>query len=139
MAARGTHSDYPTGRRSIAGWPDPGTFDHQDDRPFRRARPMQHTFRHHETLPWRQGDRPSLQLDHKPAIDHVEELIFSVVLVPVKLSLHHAKPHDAIVDPAERLVIPGISAGISERLHVDLFERTRDRVQVYRIGRGGLH
>src|SRR5205807_7896855 len=79
---------------SIAGRFDPGPLDHKDHGALRRAGPMHHALRDGHGLARRELDPPTLQLDDEPSLHHVEELVLPVVLVPVKLSLHHAEPHD---------------------------------------------
>jgi hypothetical protein len=44
----------------------------------------------------------------KTAFQHIKEFVFQIVLVPVKLTLDHAKANDAVVDPAQDLVGPGL-------------------------------
>ncbi len=58
---------------------------------------MQHTFWDSKPQPRCELDRSALQLNHKTALHHIEELIFVVVLMPVELSLHDAEPHDTVI------------------------------------------
>jgi len=84
----------------------------------------------HHTL----GDRKSLsrgeldclifQINDEAPFHHIKEFIFPIVLVPVELSLHNAKPHDAVIHPAQRLVIPRVGDCIDEFLNVNEFKRT---------------
>lgn len=63
-------------------------------------------------------DRPAFQVNYEAPLDHVEELILLVVLMPVELALHDVKPNDAVVHSAQRLVIPRSLAGFNECLNV---------------------
>jgi len=61
---------------------------------------MPHPFGDGKALPRGQLDRPTVQVNHEPPLYHVKELVFFIVLVPVKLSLHDPQPHHAVVHPA---------------------------------------
>ena len=67
---------------------------------------MKHTLGHRKSLLWIEFDSAALQINDKPALHNIEELVFFVMFVPVKLALHDAKPNHAIVDLAQRLVEP---------------------------------
>ena len=73
---------------------NPCVFDHQDNRALRSARAVHHPVWHNESLTRRQFHRaalkPTLDIDQQFALDHIEELIFHVVLVPVVFALDHA-------------------------------------------------
>jgi hypothetical protein len=118
---------------SIAGRFDPGPFDHEDHGSLRSSRPMHHALWDGKALSRAELDCPAIQINLEAPFDHVEEFVLLVVLVPVKLALQDAEPHDAVIDPAERLIVPGLLACIDERLNVDQFERTEPCVQVDRI------
>src|SRR5262245_30550660 len=83
--------------------------------------------------------RPAFQVDDETALDHVEELVLRVVLVPVELALHDTESHDAIVYSGEGLVVPGVLAGIGERLNVDELQGSVAYVQVDRVRRLTAH
>jgi len=85
---------------------------------------MHHAFRDRKALPWPQFDSPAFQVDLEAPLDDVEELVFLVVLVPVELALEDAEPDDAVIHPAERLVVPRVLTRVDERLDVDELERT---------------
>lgn len=91
---------------------------------------MHHAFRDGKSLPRCQLDRPAFQVNHEPALDHIEEFVFIVVLVPVEFSLLDAQSHDRVIHPAQRLVLPGILACIHQRLHVHKFEGRAPRLQI---------
>jgi hypothetical protein len=69
------------------------------------------TFGHDKTLAWSEIDETVLKLNQKVTLEHEEELVFVIVLVPVVLALHHAESYNGIVHLAERLVVPGVTAG----------------------------
>src|SRR5262249_19305248 len=52
------------------------------------------------------------------------------MLVPVKLALHDAKAHDAVVHLAQGLVVPGIAACLNQWLEFNQFERRKFRIQM---------
>src|SRR6266550_4289305 len=84
---------------------------------------MHHALRNGHALPRRELDPPALQLDDEPSLHHVEELVLPVVLMPVELPLHHAEPHDTVVDTAQCLIIPGVPGRLDKRLNVDELKR----------------
>jgi len=91
---------------------------------------MHHTLRDGKPLSRCKLDRPAFQVNHETALHDVEELVFLIVLVLVELSLHDAEPDDAVIHPAQRLVIPGVRAGIDDLLNVDKLKRSIPRIQV---------
>src|SRR6266850_605745 len=109
-------------RSLVASRYDPGPLNHENHGSLWSPRPMQHTFWDRKRLPRRELDRSAIQLNHKTALHHIEELVFVVVLMPVKLSLHDAEPHDTVIHSAQCLVIPGVQACIDEFLNVDALE-----------------
>src|SRR5690242_6110439 len=117
-------------RSLVASRYDPGPLDHENHGSLWSPRPMQHTFWDAKPLSRCELDRSALQLDHKTALNHIEELVFVVVLVPVELSLHDAEPHDTVIHSAQCLVVPGVPACIDEFLNVDALERSVPRVHV---------
>ena len=78
-------------------------------------------------------DGAVFEVDQEAALDDEEELVLAVVLVPVELAVQDAEADDAIVHPAERLVVPGFFAGVGEGLHVDELERGELGTEVDRI------
>jgi hypothetical protein len=112
---------------------DPSGFDHKDDCSFRCTWAMQHALGHHHTLARPKLDDPIFQINREAAADHIEELVVRLVLVPVVFPLYHPEPHDSIVHPAERLIVPPVGTGRDQRRHVDVLERTVFDVQVGRV------
>jgi len=55
---------------------------------------MRCALRDHEALPWAEVYCPIFQVDEEATLDHVEELIFLVVLMPMVLTLHDAQAHN---------------------------------------------
>jgi len=76
----------PPVRDSITRGYDPRSFDHENHRSLRGTGPMPHPFGDGKALPRGQLDRPTVQVNHEPPLYHVKELVFFIVLVPVKLS-----------------------------------------------------
>src|SRR6267378_5426542 len=87
---------------SIAGGLDPGPFEHENHGPLRSSRSVHDTFRNGKSLPRRKLDRLPFQFDDETPLYNVEELVYRIVLVPVKLALHRAEPNDAVVHPTKR-------------------------------------
>jgi hypothetical protein len=95
---------------------------------------MQHAFGHDITFPWLKVDRFAFEVDDEVTVQHKEELVVIVVLVPVILALHDAQADDGLVDATERLVAPLVGAGIHKRLYVDDGESWELDVEVRRVG-----
>src|SRR3989475_3421575 len=120
----------------VTGWHNARSLHHEHHRPFGSPRAVPYAARHDEALARRELDRAALEIDDEAPRDDVEELVFGVVLVPVVLPLHHTKPHDGVVDLAQRLVVPGMGARIDQRLDVDELERPVAHVEVSVVGMG---
>lgn len=71
---------------------------------------MEDGARYNESLARVKFDRFVFQIDQEPALDHVEELVLFVVLVPVVFTLDDANADDGAVDLAERLIEPFVLA-----------------------------
>src|SRR5262249_59034691 len=67
----------------VPGRHDARAFHHEDDRPLRRPRAMDHALGHHEPLTRTQLHRALFQIDEKATLHDVEKLILVVVLVPM--------------------------------------------------------
>ena len=80
--------------------------DHEDNAFFGRPRAMHHALWDDKALIGQELDRSPLEIDYKSAAQDVEKLIIIVVFVPVVLALHYTEPHDGIVHPAKRLIVP---------------------------------
>jgi hypothetical protein len=52
-----------------------------------------------------------LEVDEQPALEHEEELVLVVVLVPVEVALDDTQAHDGVVDLRQRLVEPRLMRG----------------------------
>ena len=65
-------------------------------------------------LPRSKIDGTILEIDQEPAADHVEELIFVIVFVPMIFAVDDSEPDDRLVHFAQRLVVPLIGAGTDE-------------------------
>ena len=66
-------------------------------------------------------DGAVLQVNEELPLQHEEELVLVVVLVPVELALEAADADDAVVDLGERAVPPGVVYGAEERPEVNQF------------------
>src|SRR5215510_6627772 len=127
------------GRSLVAGWYDPGPLDHEDHASLRSTRPMHHPHRNRKPLSGGELDCPAFQVNYEAPLDHVEELILLVVLMPMELALHDAEAHNAVVHSAQRLVVPRVPAGIDECLDVNELQGSVPRVQVDRVWRLTAH
>ena len=58
---------------------------------------MKHPLRHREALLRGELDGAAFEVNDELTLDDVEELIFGVVFVPMKLTLQHTKANDAVV------------------------------------------
>src|SRR5215469_4045465 len=70
------------------------------------------------------------EIDDEVSLEHEEELVVSIVLVPVVFTLHHAKANDGVVHLAQGLVVPALLAGCDQRGHVDHTQRRELDVEV---------
>ncbi len=73
-------------------------------------------------------------LDDKKTFQDIEELVFPLMFVPMKLSFHDPEPNDTVIHPGKRLVIPGVFAFINEGLDIHKLKRGEEGIQVYRVG-----
>ena len=76
-----------------------------------------------QALAGKERHRTALEVEEEPALDHEEELVLAIVLVPLELPLGDADPRDAVAADLPR---------------VDEFERPEPDVRVDRVGRGVL-
>src|SRR5438270_5404785 len=99
---------------------------------------MYYALRYDESLAWTElDDAPRsdtvfarLQVDEEAPLHDVEELVVDVVVMPVILALHHAHPHDGVVDAHERLIPPLVADAGDEGVERDLLERRKENVEV---------
>jgi hypothetical protein len=95
--------------RSVAGCNDTCFFDHEDGAPNGHDGSVQHASRDRERLARAELDRlRSFQLDLEAPIQHEEELVLPVVLVPVELTLHHAQADKDVSYLHQGLVVPRV-------------------------------
>ena len=71
-----------------------------------RSGAMRDAARNHQALPGRELDGAALQIHQQLALEHEEEFVLAVMLVPVKLALEDADSRHAVVDAAQGLVPP---------------------------------
>jgi hypothetical protein len=80
--------------------------------PLGCPRPVHHASRDRVALVALERHRVAvLEVDQQPAVEHEEELVLVVVLVPVEVAFDDAEPDDGVVDRRQRLVEPGVVAG----------------------------
>src|SRR5262245_17315624 len=73
---------------------NPCILNHENHRFSRGARAMHHTPGHDESLLWLEFHDAILKIDQQATINHKEELVIVVVLVPVVFALNHTEAHD---------------------------------------------
>ncbi len=105
---------------SVAGRFNTTALYHENNGALWCARAVHDSFRYRKPLFGSQFDRLILQLNNEFAIDDVEKLILLVVLVPVKLAFDDAESNDAVINLAQSLIKPLVSARIDELLQVNL-------------------
>src|SRR5438552_8089655 len=105
--------------RLAAGRNDVRALDHQDNRSFRRACAMAHTFGHDEALPRHKINNAIFEIDQEMSVEDEKEFIDIFMFVPVIFALNHRQPNDRIVHLAKRLVVPLVRAGIGQFLDID--------------------
>jgi len=109
--------------------------DHEDDAFFGCPCAMHHALWDDKALIGQEFDRSPLEIDYKSAAQDVEKLVIIVVFVPVVLALHYAEPHDGIVHPAKRLIVPLFGDRLSELIDIDQSERVELYVEMRRVGK----
>jgi hypothetical protein len=90
---------------------------------------MHHAFRNYDGFARGQVEATILEIDKQLAADHVEELIFVVVLMPMIFAVDNSEPDDRLVHFAQRLVVPLIAARIDERRDVNHFQRAVQNIE----------
>src|SRR5579864_6069621 len=78
--------------------------------------------------------RPAFQVDQQLALNHIEELVVMIVLVPVILAFDHAQAHHRTVHLAKRLVVPLVRSRIGERLLIDQLQMFVQHIEASVIG-----
>src|SRR5262249_5966002 len=97
---------------------------------------MHHALWDDKTLIGQELDRSPLEIDYESAAQDIEKLIIIVVFVPMVLALQHAEPHDGIVHPAKRLIVPLVGDRLCELTHIDQSEGVELYVEMRRVGKG---
>src|SRR6516165_2461604 len=110
--------------------------DHEDDAFFGCPRAMHYALWDDKALIGQELDRSLLEIDYESAAQDVEKLIIIVVLVPVVLALHYAEPHDGIVHPAKRLIVPLVGDRLCQLIDIDQSEGIELYVEMRRVGKG---
>jgi len=91
---------------------------------------MHYALGNHHSLTRPQSDGPVFQINRQFSLDHIEELIIHIVLVPVIFSLHYTQPDHGIIYATKRLVVPLMRAGIRQGFFIDQLQRTVLNIEV---------
>jgi hypothetical protein len=83
-------------------------------------------------------DRSPLEIDYESATQDVKKFIIIVVFVPMVLALHYAEPHDRIVHPAKRLIVPLVGDRLCELVDIDQREGIELYLEMRRVGKGSV-
>ena len=83
---------------------------------------MQHARWHHHALPGPELVSHAFELEQQRALEHEEQRVFLVVLVPVELAMKHADPRDRVVHDA-RALVPRLLVRLDQRAGVHHLER----------------
>jgi len=109
---------FCTEQASIAGWHHGGSFYHKHNRAHGSASPVQRAARNKQALARRKLYRSIFQVQEKAALQDEKELILQVMLVPVEFALEYAKPDNAVIYQAKRLIPPAVGAFVGKPPHV---------------------
>ena len=71
---------------------------------------MQDSLGDHEALSRSKLYGSILQVNQESTLDHIEEFIVSLVFVPMIITFYNPQPHHGLVNLAQRLVVPLVSA-----------------------------
>src|SRR6516164_8081071 len=110
--------------------------DHEDAAFLGCPRAMHHALWDDKALIGQELDRSPLEIDYESATQDVKKLIIIVVFVPVVLALHYAEPHDRVVHPAKRLIVPLVGDRLCELIDIDQSEGIELYVEMRRVGKG---
>jgi hypothetical protein len=81
--------------------------------------------------------RLRIEIDQEESLEHEEELVVVLMLVPVILALHDAEPDDRVVHAADRLIPPFVLDRGDHRIERDLGELRKEDVEVGRVRERG--
>lgn len=124
---------------SISHWCHRASFNHEDHCSLRRSRSMQDALRDCKSLLRGEFNGLVFQVDAEPPIHNKKELILVVVLVPVEFTSYNSEPHDAVVDPTQRLVKPVLLTFLLQLLDINELKRAESHVGVDGIPDLGGH
>ena len=92
----------------VARWHNRRPLEHQYDGTAWRPCLMFNAAGNTQRLPGQQFDGRSIsEIDQQTAVNHVEQLVFVIVVMPMKVPFQHANPRDAVINGTERLIEPG--------------------------------
>ena len=111
-------------RISVAGGIYAAPFDHQDGCPLGSPRPVEGFSWNRKTLVGFKDYRFAFQVDEEPSLEDEKELVFRVMLMPVKLPLEDSESDDTVIDPTKRLVGPFFLACGYQARYIDEFQES---------------
>src|SRR5512143_252160 len=97
---------------------------------------MLDTLRYHTAVPRLEIDHAIAQVNQEVTANDVEELVLSVVLVPMVLALDDTETDNGVVDLAESLVVPRDAAGLDQGGDIDIHEWPVLDIQASVVGKG---
>ena len=96
---------------------------------------MHDAFRYGEALVRQEfDDPPFLKVDQQAAVNDIEELVLTIMLVPMELAFDDTEPYDAVIDLAQGLVRPALGQFAANLLDVDQLEETVFDTQIDGVG-----
>lgn len=118
-------------RSSVPSGCHRGCLDHEYHRAMWCTGPVSHSSRNEKPVMSFQFHGPVLQIEEQHALKNKEELVFPVVLVPVKLALEHPQADNTVIDVAQGLVPPLLCAFIRELSDIHKLKRAVLHIHVY--------
>ena len=106
-------------------------FHHKDGSSLWRSRAVDYALWHGEPLMGVKDDRFTLKVNQEPSTQNEEELILSVVLMPVKFPMENPESHDRVIDLTEGLIGPLLLAGCYQVRHVNQLQAAVHDIKVY--------
>src|SRR6201988_2320299 len=102
----------------------------QDDRSIGRSSAVNDPLRDNKAFSGLEIHTAIFQIDDEVSVEHEEELIVVVVLVPMIFALHDAETDDGDVDLAEGLIVPAVLARTNQGRDVHDTQRWKLDVEV---------
>ena len=98
---------------------------------------MHRSARHYHALAGRQFNRAALQINEQHTIQHEEELVIVVVLMPVVFALNDAGADNRFIHLAQCLIEPPVIRGRRNVVQIDNFQRAMQDVETSFVGISG--